>query len=308
MDLRQLNTFVLVAELGSLSKASARLRIAQPALSRQVRMLEEELKVSLFSRHGRGMTLTEEGELLLSRAVSILRQIEETRADLTEQAGAVRGKVVIGVPPTVGDVLAARIVDRFMNLYPEVTLRIVPAFTGYLLEWLQRGEIDLAIIYAQENPKDIRAIPLIVENLFLVGNAEDALSQHHAVPFETLVDHNLILPGPSHSLRFLIEKEADRKKMSLNVPVEADSLQTLKDLTRRGLGKTILPLASVHAEIESGALSAAPLIDPVLSRKLILAQPLGRTPSNAVVRFAEELNDEVRDMVTSGIWDGQLLS
>jgi len=120
MDLKQLNTFVQVAELGSLSKAADRLHIAQPALSRQVRMLEEELKVRLFSRHGRGMVLTESGNLLLSRATAILRQIEEIRADLTEQAGAIRGKVVLGTPPTVGDVLAARLAERFMTQYPEV--------------------------------------------------------------------------------------------------------------------------------------------------------------------------------------------
>src|SRR3954469_10734762 len=125
MDLRQLTTFVQVADLGSLSKAAERLRIAQPALSRQIRLLEEELKVTLFTRHGRGMVLTPAGELLRGRASGILRQVEEARADLMEEAGAVRGRVVFGMPPTVGDVLATRLIERFLALHPEVRLRVV---------------------------------------------------------------------------------------------------------------------------------------------------------------------------------------
>jgi LysR family transcriptional regulator, nitrogen assimilation regulatory protein len=128
MDLRQLTTFTQVADLGSLSKAAERLRIAQPALSRQIRLLEEELKVALFTRHGRGMELTSAGEMLRARASSILRQVEETRADLMQEAGAVRGRVVFGMPPTVGDVLATRLIERFLGLYPEVTLRAVTAY------------------------------------------------------------------------------------------------------------------------------------------------------------------------------------
>ena len=151
MNLKQLNTFVHVAELGSLSKASDRLRTVQPALSRQIRMLEDELGVELFSRHGRGMALTEAGDLLRTRALAILRQLEETKADISEHAGLVRGRVVLGIPPTVGDVLAARLVKEFLRQYPDVTLRIVPAFTGFLLDWLQRGEIDVAIMYKPEN-------------------------------------------------------------------------------------------------------------------------------------------------------------
>lgn len=308
MDLKQLNTFVQVAELGSLSKASERLRIAQPALSRQVRMLEEELKVSLFSRHGRGMVLTEVGQLLLSRATSILRQVEETRADLTDQANAIRGKVVVGMPPTVGDVLAARIATRFTSTYPEVSIKIVPAFSENLLEWLQRGEVDIAILYAQEKPENLIVQPLLMENLFLVASKKEALDIHHAVTFEDVARRNLVLPGLNHSLRILIEREATQKGFTLKVPVEADALQTLKDLARRGLAETILPYASVHEEIAEGKLTAAAIVEPSLSRKLIVALPLGRQTSNAVTRFSQELRAEVTSMVQDGVWDGQLLT
>lgn len=307
MDLKQLNTFVQVAELGSLSKTAERLRIAQPALSRQVRMLEEELKTQLFSRHGRGMLLTEAGELLLSRATSILRQVEETRADLIEQTEAIRGKVVVGIPPTVGDILAARITARFRSLYPDVSLRIVPAFTEYLLEWLHRGEIDIAVVYAQENPANLMIQPLLMENLFLVASRQDALDTDQAVRFSELAKRTLVLPGPRHSLRILLEQEAQNQGLTLDVPVEADALQTLKDLARRGHAATVLPYASIHEELEEGKLTAASLVEPSLSRKLVVALPLGRQTSNAVNRFSQELYREVTRMVDEGVWNGQLL-
>ena len=308
MNLKQLNTFVHVAELGSLSKASDRLRTVQPALSRQIRMLEDELGVELFSRHGRGMALTEAGDLLRTRALAILRQLEETKADISEHAGLVRGRVVLGIPPTVGDVLAARLVKEFLRQYPDVTLRIVPAFTGFLLDWLQRGEIDVAIMYKPEKSPSLLVEELIVENLFLVANRSENLSPHDAVPFASLQGKKLILPGPNHGLRLLVEHEARRSGLELDVPIEADSLQTLKDLVIAGLGSTILPLASVHNEIAQDRLTATALTDPALSRKLIIAQPLGRPLSNAVLYFLETLRRTVRELVELDVWDGRLLT
>ncbi|MBL4667029.1 MAG: LysR family transcriptional regulator, partial [Sneathiella sp.] len=289
MDLKQLNTFVHVAELGSISKASVRLRIAQPALSRQIRLLEEELKVMLFTRHGRGMLLTEMGELLFSRATSILRQVEDIRTDLTEQANAIRGKVVIGLPPTVGDILAARIATRFMSRYPEVSLKIVPAFTDYLLEWLHRGEIDIAIVDELDNPENLMVQPLLTENLFLVASKSEGLRIHHGERFKDMAKRRLVLPGSNHRLRILLEKEAVKQGVTLDVPVEADALQTLKDLARRGHAVTVLPYASIHEEVQDGKLTAAPLVEPSLSRTLVIALPLGRQTSNAVTRFSQEL-------------------
>ncbi len=306
MDLRQLNTFVQVAELGSLSKAAERLHIAQPALSRQIRLLEQELRTSLFTRHGRGMVPTEAGDALLARAISILRQVEEARADLGARSDVVRGKVVLGLPPTVGDVLAARIITRFTRLYPEVSLRIVPAFTGYLREWLQRGELDLAIMYEQHPADRIHTRPLLTERLFLVADRQAGLRLDRPVGLSAIASHRLILPGPTHSLRQLIEREAAAKRLTLDVPIEADALQTLKDLARRGLGATVLPFASVHEEVAEEKLTAAPVVRPALNRKLVLGLPSGRRASNALSRFTEELLNEIEAMIDGGIWAGKL--
>ncbi|WP_027281713.1 LysR family transcriptional regulator [Roseomonas gilardii] len=307
MDLRQLNTFIHVSELGSLSKASDRLRIAQPALSRQIRLLEEELKVPLFIRHGRGMVLTRAGEMLRDRVGGILRQIEETRTDLLQEAEVVRGQVIFGVPPTVGDVLATRLIESFLRLYPDVRLRVVTAFSGYLLEWLHSGDLDIAVVYGAEQGANTRFTPLLMENLYLITAAEGGTLPHHAVPFDQLAGHDLILPGPQHGLRILLEREAGKRGLSLRIPVEADALQILKGLVARGLGSTVLPLASVHREVSAGLLAASPVVDPHLSRKLVVALPQGRRASIAVQHFDKVLRREVALMVEENVWEGKLL-
>ena len=147
MDFRQLRTFSCVAELGSLSKASDTLRVAQPALSRQIKLLEHELRAELFTRNGRGMVLTEAGRLLLARTAGIVRQIDQIRDDIQSAGGAPSGRVVLGLVPTVSCVLSARLARRTVESYPGISLCIVESYSGHLIEWLHRGEMDLAVIY-----------------------------------------------------------------------------------------------------------------------------------------------------------------
>ncbi len=304
MNLRQLRTLVHIGELGSLSKAADRLHVAQPALSRQIRALEEELGTALFTRHGRGMVLTQTGELLRERATNILRQVEEARADAISSTGWVRGNVVIGMPPTVADILAGRLAKDMVDLYPDVHVRFTAGFTSHLIDWLQRGTIDIAILYDPKTPGNLRIQPLLLEELFLVSPASAKLSQKNAVPFSRLSEEKMMQP---HSLRELIERQAQKADCELEVVMEADALGVLKDFVKLGLGSTILPLPAVHNEIEEGELCAAPIKDPPLSRRLILATPTDRAISNAVLRISDIIQEEVADMVDTNVWVGEPL-
>ena len=307
MDLKQLKTFLHVAELGSLSRAADRLNIAQPALGRQIRLLEEELGGALFSRHGRGMVLTDTGTLLVERATAILRMVEDTRDALTASLGAVSGAVSLGVSPTAGEVLSGRLVERFLRDYPQVTFRIVPAFSGYLSEMQQRGEIDLAVMYQTAAVQHIPSEPLIQETLFLVGAASSGLHLDTPRDFAALTDLPLVLPGPRHGLRILLENAARQAGIALKVTVEADALQTLKELAGRGLAHTVLPLPAIHPDLRAGTLRAAPIANPKLDRRLILARSITRPASRAVRVFADTLRAETADMVRDGVWQGELL-
>lgn len=307
MDVPQLRTLIHVAELGSLSKAADRLHIAQPALSRQIRLLEQELGVRLFNRHGRGMVATEEGQDVLRHALRIMAELEEIRAVVSDENAPLRGHVSIGMPPTASDILAEPLVSAFRDTHPDATLRIVSAYTGYLLDWMQRGELDAAILYDPKSARTLRVQPLLEETLFLIGPPESGLSLERPVEFAALQNLRLLLPSRSHGLRILVDRYAEEAGVPLRIKVEADSYSTLKSLVRNGHGVTVLPLAPIHEELESGRLEAAPLVNPVPVRRLMMSYPSDR-PTPRLARFAgQAIASTIGTLVERGIWSGRVL-
>jgi LysR family nitrogen assimilation transcriptional regulator len=211
MDFRQLRTFTCVAELGSLSKASDTLRIAQPALSRQIKLLEHELRTELFTRNGRGMVLTDAGRLLLARTSGIVRQVDQIRDDIQSAQGPPSGRVVLGLVPTVSCVLSARFARRCVENFPGISLRIVESYSGHLIEWLHRGEMDLSIIYGRTADLHLAAQPLGRDLIVAVGPRGCGLSRKKQVELGWLLRQRLVLPSHSHGLRALIEHAAALK-------------------------------------------------------------------------------------------------
>ena len=308
MDVPQLRTILHVAELGSLSKAADRLRIAQPALSRQVRLLEDELGIRLFDRHGRGMVVTEAGQEVLRHAQRIMQELDEIRATVADEDAPLRGHVSIGMPPTVSDILSVPLVSAFQARHPEAKLRIVSAYTGYLLDWLHRGELDVAIMYETRPVRSLRMEPLLEEVLFLIGPPDADLRPDRPVSFAKVAALKLFLPSLGHGLRTILEQSAQIAGCRLEVPVEADSYSTLKNLVESGHGYTILPLAPIHRDVREGRLVYAPIEQPTPSRRLMLTFPTDRaTPRLA--RFAGQvMTATASDLVRSGVWSGRLLA
>lgn len=307
MDVTQLRTLIHVAELGSLSKAADRLHIAQPALSRQIRLLEAELGVRLFDRHGRGMVVTERGQDVLRHALRVMAELEEIRAVVADEDAPLRGHVSIGMPPTASDILSEPLVSAFRAAHPEATLRIVSAYSGYLLDWMQRGELDAAILYDPKSARNLRVRPLLEETLFLIGPPGSGLSLDRPVAFAGLESQRLLLPSRSHGLRALVDRYALEAGIPLDVKVEADSYSTLKSLVHNGHGVTVLPLAPIHEELEAGRLRAAPLVEPVPVRRLVMSFPTDR-PVPRLARFAgQAVATTVTSLVEKGIWSGRLL-
>ncbi len=308
MELTQLRTLIQVAELGSLSRAAERLRTAQPALSRQIRLLEAELGTRLFERHGRGMMITDQGQEVLAHAKRVLAEVDEIRTSAAEGSAPLTGRVAIGLPPTVADVVAVPLVAAFQATHPLAALRLVSAYTGYLLDWLRRGDIDVAVHFPTKDTAALRSRPLLRDSLFLIGPADAGFSTVRAVPFSALAQERLLLPSVRHGLREIVERFAEQAGIALSVAVEADSYATLKDLVRHGHGRTILPLAAVHDDVLGGRLTAAPLVDPVPTRQVVLSFAPGR-PMPRLARFAgDTITSVVTDRVESGAWPAQLLT
>ena len=305
MDFRQLRTFTCVAELGSLSKASDTLRIAQPALSRQIKLLEHELRAELFTRNGRGMVLTDAGRLLLARTSGIVRQVDQIRDDIQSAQGPPSGRVVLGLVPTVSCVLSARFARRCVEKFPGISLRIVESYSGHLIEWLHRGEMDISIIYGRTADLHLAAQPLGRDQIIAVGPRGCGLSRKKQVDIGWLLRQRLVLPSHSHGLRALIEHAAALKKIKLDVQLEADSFRVLTSLVEEGLGFALLPPSSVRSEVADGRLEAAAIARP-LARELIIASPIDRPASIATTAVTALLREEVAACRKEGLWDIKL--
>jgi LysR family nitrogen assimilation transcriptional regulator len=302
MDLKQLRTFRAVAELGSLSKAADRLRTAQPGLSRHIKLLEHELRVELFIRNGRGMLLTSAGRMLLDRTTGLVRQIEQVRDDIQSAGGSPSGRVILGLVPTVSAVFSGRFARRVITDFPEIRLRIVESYGGHLVEWLHRGEMDLAITYGPAEDLHLSVQSIGREDIAVVGPPGSGLGKRKQVDLKWLVKQKLILPSISHGLRALLEKAVAREKLTLNALIEADSYRAQISLMEEGLGYTLLPASAIRAELAAGRLEMATLVRPSVSRELILASPIEHPTSIATTTIATLIMSEIEQLRREGFW------
>lgn len=301
MDFKRLGYFALVAELGSLSKASERLRIAQPSLSRQMRLLEEELGVVLFIRSARGMKLTEAGSFLFARVAGPMREIGHALYEIRSLPTETGGDVALGMPPTVVRILAGSLARRIAVSAPKISLRIVDAYTGHLHEWIKRGELDAAILYGP-TPAGLSATKLLEDELMLVGPARSPIAAMGVVDFARLSALPLVLPSPAHGLRELLETAAGKAGVKLNVQIQADSYQLMMELVESGLGYTALPHAAFSRHAAEGRLSFARIRKPVVTRELFLALKPNAERARAILRVEELVRQEVSVLVQQGAW------
>lgn len=291
MDLKRLEYFVHVAELGSFTRAAALLSVAQPALSRQVRLLEIELQQSLLYRNGRGVTPTEPGKRLLAHGRGILEQMSRARQELEELNGAPVGHVVMGLPPSVGRVLSTSLVERFSTSFPKATLGVVEGLSVYIQEWLAMGRVDVSLLYNPVPSPQLETVPVVEEPLYLIGPAGSAARRKKppAVPLAALQDHPLIVPARPHAIRMRVETQMANLGLKMKVAWEIDGVATILDLVRRGHGHAVLP---IHALAGREGLAAQPIVKPRLASVLALGTAAQRplTPlARAVAGLLREL-------------------
>lgn len=301
IDLRELRYFVTVAELKSFTKAATIMHIAQPALSRQVLKLERQLGVELFTRHARGVELTEPGGLLLQRTYSIFRQLKATRDDVVAHAESPCGVIALGTPPAAGEFLAPSLAARTRSTYPKITLKIVEGFSGFIHERLTNHLLDLAILHNPTPHRDLQIEPLLVEQMYLIGAADKAMK---VCPLPELGQLPLILPGRPHSLRLLLEKAAAEQNMKLTIAFEVDGLGILKKMVEHNLGYTVLTFGSVYNEVANGTLSATPIGGPDVSWTLSMATRVDQSRSRTMIVIQKLVREVVRDLVDRGVWRG----
>jgi LysR family nitrogen assimilation transcriptional regulator len=306
MDLKQLRYFNQVAECGSFSAAAGLLHIAQPALSRQIQALERELAVTLFHRTGRGILLTAAGRALQADAARLLADADRTRHRLREFGNTLVGEATVGLSPTVSRLLTLPLTLRQRADYPGLRLRIAEAFSGVLLEWLQTGRLDAAILYHVPSSGAVQSETVAKEPLAVIGNAiAPPFPSGTPVSLAMLGGHPMALSTPSHGLRQTVEQHAADAGITLDVQFELDSLDATIAVVKQGLACTILPPAVVRGEIADGALQAWPLL-PELARPLVLATAPQRPGAIAAQDLATLLRTAIREGAPACGWKTEL--
>lgn len=308
MDFRELRYFTYVAELKSFSQAATQLRIAQSAISRCIGQLEGELGVALFNRHGRGVTLTEAGQTLYERAQLLLDGLRQAREEVATTSRVPRGHLRLAVPPAVGQVLTPPLIERYRELYPQVTLHIHEGFSGYMHEWLLSGRVDVAVMHNPVPHPSLDIQHLLTEHMHIVVPGPRAEGRKYWKPVESygvgdLAKLPLILPSRPHSLRVLMEQAAGEHGDSLNIAIEADGLPTIKSLVMRGLGVTAFTYVAITLEAANGMLAAVPL-EPGIDWRLEVASRRDRNKAVAARELIRLIDEEVHVLVRAGIWQG----
>ncbi len=272
MDLKQLEYFVHVAELGSFTRAASFLSIAQPALSRQVRSLEVELRQSLFERNGRGVTLTEAGTRLLAHGRGILQQVERARLDLEDHRGAATGRLVIALPPSVSRTLTSPLVRAFRLRFPKATLSVVEGLSTYVLEWLAIGRVDCAVVYNVAPSAAIDLVPVLDEQLYLVSaRAKARKLVGPAITLAEVAERELVIPSLPHSIRMLLETALANEGRKARVVMEVESVPAILDLVQQGEAHAVLALNAVQASGNADAFFVRPIHKPKMTTTLWIA-------------------------------------
>jgi LysR family transcriptional regulator, nitrogen assimilation regulatory protein len=274
MDLKQLEYFVRVAELGSFTRAAIALDVAQPALSRQVRLLEVELRQNLLIRNGRGAAPTEAGKLLLEHGRGILHQVERAREELGRVRGGLAGRVAIGLPPSVAKAMAVPLIREFRRHMPDATLSISEGLSVSMHESLASGRLDIALLYNATPAPGIELTPLLEEPLFLVqrqsGKAAPS-ARPRPMPLRDVAQVPLVIPSRPNAIRMLVESEMAKLGCRPTVALEIDGVGAILDLVEDGAGSAILSSNAVKTSTRPAAFSLRPIGSPALRSKLSMA-------------------------------------
>jgi LysR family nitrogen assimilation transcriptional regulator len=293
MDLKQIETFVRVAELGSFTRAAGLLRIAQPALSRQVRALEVELRQPLFDRNGRGVALTEAGQRLLAHGRGILQQVERAKQDLEELRGVPAGKLALGVPPSIGRAFTAPIVEAFRTRFPRATLSVVEGLSTYVLEWLAQGRVDCAVVY-NATPSPLFEIDVVLdERLYLVARSDGVRRAAKTASLAEVAAAELVIPSRPHAIRMRLETALAKAGLKPRIGLEVDSVPAILDLVSRHPLQAVLPMNAIRGSGRGAEFRLRPIGPPVLSTTLWIAtsaqRPRGPLLDESVTLVAELL-------------------
>ncbi|PRX08563.1 UNVERIFIED_ORG: DNA-binding transcriptional LysR family regulator [Martelella mediterranea] len=301
IDIKHLRIFLCVAEVKSLSRAADLMRRSQPSLSQAVREIEASLQTTLFHRTGRGMELTAEGEAFaraIAEPLSALDRAIYRASNNTE----VSGRVTIAVPPSLGPWATKTLSATTARQHSALLIRIIEGHPLHMIEWLQKGEVDLALLYGPVQKLHFKLTPLFSEPLVLIAKRSAGLDPAKPIEFRELSRLPLILPSRPYGIRTVVDLAAEQSGIRIALFLESDSGSSMRSIASEGLGYAIQPQSVTIANAEQMQLSWAPFTNPVLEREVILAEPSDRAPGRAVEAATSMLAAAVCELEKDPAW------
>jgi LysR family nitrogen assimilation transcriptional regulator len=300
LSTRLLLYFVRIAELGSLTRASAGLQMSQSVLSRHVAALEAALGYRVFYRTGRGISLTEEGRSLLPRARDLLARSVQFMDEAKALGGEPSGVVVLGMPGSIASILAGPVYKLAQGRYPKVRLRLVEGLSGVIDEMLTLGRLDIGLRYADGPKRRAGEKPLCTLDLYLVAPPGDTLTARGTVRLRDLEDRPFFLPSAPHAVRRLMEDLFAKNRLSLNVPLEVDSLSTMVQVVAAGGGYTVAPYSAVAHLEAAGRVRLARITHPTIRRTLVMALSPKGPMTGAIQAVTVLISELAAELVKEG--------
>ena len=298
MDLKQLEYFVRVAEMGSFTRASISLDVAQPALSRQIRLLEVELRQNLLTRNGRGAVPTEAGKLLLEHGRGILHQVQLTREELGAARGALAGRVSIGLPPSLSKLITVPLVLAFREHLPQAQLTLTEGFSVQMHEGLRLGNLDMAVLYNPGQSTELEMSTLDEDELSLISHNPQSSGKSKpakpapAISLQDVANLPLILPSRPNAFRILIEGEMMAIGRRPEIMLEVDGLNAILNLVKEGMGHAVLPSYTLSNFDNPDIFTVQSIHSPRIMSQLMLVWS-SRRPTTQTQRKAMDVVNQV---------------
>ncbi|HEY0295857.1 MAG TPA: LysR substrate-binding domain-containing protein [Bordetella sp.] len=291
MDIKQIEYFVRVAERRSFSRAAELLDVAQPTLSRQVGLLEQELGQHLLYRNGRGVEPTEAGLRFLEYARALLALAARAKEDLQGLRDTPTGKVAIGLPPRIARPVTPPLVQAFRRACPDASITVAEGLSTQVREWLLAGRIDLALLYDPPASPQLAYESLFREDLVLAAAPGGRLPLPAVVQVAQLGRYPLILPSLPNAIRALVESACRRQGVRLTVAAEVDAVQTIVELASQGDAYAILPRSAAQGPAAAHPLVLCRIEAPVIRNDLVLAVPRHRPAPRLASATAQLLRE-----------------
>jgi LysR family nitrogen assimilation transcriptional regulator len=305
MELRQLRYFVAIVDHGSLSRAALILHVAQPALTQQLRQLEEELGVQLLHRSAQGVLSTDAGKVFYEHAQAILKQVADARSAVAQSAERPSGAVTLGLPHSISGALALPLLTATRDQYPEITLQLTEELTGNLGDQLKSGRLNLAVLFDDGQLGQFATMPLVEEELRFICRTDRPYGEgEQSLTLQQALATTLILPGLQHGVRPRIESVARAAGLTVGDVIEINSIAILKSALLADMGATLLPSAPVLDELQRGTLRAQRIDQPSISRTVVLCYSRNIPLTNAATAISRLVRQVSERLCVDGLWPG----